>query len=322
MSTERKNLISVIVPVYNNENYIEECLDSIINQTYKNIEIIIINDGSTDTSMNKCLNFCKMDNRLKVFSKNNEGVSIARNTALRYANGEYITFIDADDKYFPDTLERMLNAIKENNSDIAICAYTVEESSKRNKDSIYKNISNHIEYIQELLLNQNVKGFVWNKLYKRKFFENINFPSDLSVCEDLYVNCLIAEKYKPKVVIFDEQLYFYRNNEKSVTRSILKLFSDQGFIYDKAFTRIKEIFTKENTKINNYIDQAFFNIVIDTSFILFQNKLNSKYYTSVLKNILKKYNIGLKSNRKKFIKYLLFNISPKILYFLWNITRS
>lgn len=315
-------LISIIIPVYNNENYINECLTSVINQTYKNIEIIIVNDGSTDRSKDKCLHFCKNDKRIIFIEKDNEGVSVARNTALTYATGEYITFLDADDKYCPYALERMLNVIRERNSDIAICSFTVEDSVCLTEQVTYKCISNYSEYIQDLLFNQNVKGFVWNKLYKRDLFCDIKFPTNLIVCEDLYVNCLIAKKFHPNVVIFDEQLYYYRDNKDSVTRNILKLFNNHKFVYDIAYDQIKDLFVHDIDLINVYINQSFLNIVIYTSFALFQNKLISSDYNKILKNTLKNYSKGITKDKKLYIKYCLFHISPRILYYLHQLNQK
>lgn len=116
-------LISVIIPVYNAEKYLEQCLNSIKNQTYKNFEVIIVNDGSKDNTDSICKKFAQSDSRFRYFSKENGGVSSARNFGLDNANGHYITFIDGDDWVEHNHLEILIKSITENNSDIAICSY-------------------------------------------------------------------------------------------------------------------------------------------------------------------------------------------------------
>ena len=117
----KQDLISVIVPVYNVENYLKRCLDSIINQTYQNIEIILIDDGSTDNSGNLCEDYKKIDNRIKVVHKTNGGLSDARNTGIKKAKGKYITFVDSDDYVEYDYVEYLYNLIKKYDTNISFC---------------------------------------------------------------------------------------------------------------------------------------------------------------------------------------------------------
>ena len=116
-------LISVVVPIYKVEEYLQRCVDSIINQTYKNLEIILVDDGSPDSCPKMCDNFAKQDKRIKVIHKINAGVSEARNTGLEYATGDYVGFIDSDDYIHPTMYEKLLNGIKKENSDICMCRF-------------------------------------------------------------------------------------------------------------------------------------------------------------------------------------------------------
>ena len=162
-------LISIIVPVYNVESYLKKCLESIINQTYKNIEIILIDDGSTDSSGKICDDYANKDKRIKVIHKQNGGVSDARNTALDICRGDYIGFIDSDDYIELDMYETLLKFLLNNNLDVAMCSsYTV-----KNKQLIRcKNFKPYIltgkeAIINDLLINK-YKGspiVVWNKFY-------------------------------------------------------------------------------------------------------------------------------------------------------------
>lgn len=312
-------IVSIIIPVYNNEKYIQECLSSVLCQTFKNIEVIVIDDGSTDRTLDICQKMSEADKRIKVFNKRNEGVSMARNAALKHISGDYIMFLDSDDKYFSNTVENMLNTIKKYNADIAICSFTEDLNYINNSKIVFNCINNNQNYINHLLFNPEVKGFVWNKIYKKNLFSNVNFPNELNVCEDLYLNCLIAKKYNPKVVVFNEKLYFYRNNQDSATRNISNLFKHDYFSYDSAYSKIKLLFESDHKNILNSIDQAMFYIIQDTYYIVHQQKNNYNQYTHILKMVSKKYNSGLKDNKKLYFKYLLFNICPNCLFYLINI---
>ena len=118
-----EDLISIIVPVYNVEKYLEQCLESLLNQTYKNIEIIVVNDGSTDQSLDILNKYSFKDNRIKLYSQKNQGISAARNTALEHINGKYIMFVDSDDWIEINTCETALHELKKNDSDIVMWAY-------------------------------------------------------------------------------------------------------------------------------------------------------------------------------------------------------
>ena len=115
------SLISIIVPVYNTSQYLPKCINSITNQTYKNLEIFLVDDGSTDGSLDICYDFEKQDSRIRVLTKVNGGQGSARNMALDIATGDYISFVDSDDYLGPDAYEKMLNAMKESNADLAVC---------------------------------------------------------------------------------------------------------------------------------------------------------------------------------------------------------
>ena len=118
-----EDLISIIVPVYNVEKYLEQCLESLLNQTYKNIEIIVVNDGSTDQSLDILKKYSFKDNRIKLYSQKNQGISAARNTALEHINGKYVMFVDSDDWIEINTCEIALHEMKKNDSDIVMWAY-------------------------------------------------------------------------------------------------------------------------------------------------------------------------------------------------------
>ena len=172
-------MISVIVPIYNAEQYLSTCVESICGQTYHDLEIILVNDGSTDRSLDICNDLAQKDRRIQVIHKQNSGPSESRNMGLDIAKGEYIAFVDSDDCMHPRMLEILLNALIDTGSDIAMCDFQyadnqhVKLQERENSDiKIYKE-----DEMFELLWRENVKIVVqWNKLYKKKIFSDLRFP--------------------------------------------------------------------------------------------------------------------------------------------------
>lgn len=213
-------LISVIVPVYNVEQYINECINSIIDQNYKNLEIILVDDGSTDNSGKICDEYALKDLRIKVYHKKNGGLSDARNYGLQFTTGDYILFIDSDD--FLDL--NMINVLVENaivnEVDISICGF-----------SKYYGFNNIVR-CQSTLLNIKIEDLrrieylydfthygvgVWNKLFKKELFQSIIFPIG-KFSEDYFVMYKVF--YEAKSVFYTSQaLYFYRQRKNSITKS-------------------------------------------------------------------------------------------------------
>ncbi len=219
--------ISIIIPVYNVENYIRRCLDSIVNQTYQNIEIIIINDGSPDKCGTICDEYKELDSRIIVIHKKNEGVSVARNSGLLIASGDYVYFLDSDDYLTENTIEILYkNAIK-SNADITISNHIFfDENGFHWKRSNYKISSIDKKNFMDSSLRFKYffgKSFgvqVWNKLYKTSFIKenNVDFDRDLYIAEDFLFNFKLFT-HKPKICLINDYTYYYFQNTKSVTHS-------------------------------------------------------------------------------------------------------
>lgn len=171
-----KEKISVLVPVYNAEKYLKKCIESILNQTYKNIELIIVNDGSNDNSYNIIEEYKNKDNRIKAVHTENKGVSHARNTCLDNASGAFFAFVDSDDYIEEDYLEILYNNLKKYNADISMCnCKTIEEDSNQ---SHIKNfginkvlVMNNEEAVENLFYYNYIRHSPWEKLYRRDIFE-------------------------------------------------------------------------------------------------------------------------------------------------------
>ena len=224
-------MLSVIIPVYNVENYLRECLESVINQTLKDIEIICIDDGSTDNSLNILKEYSKKDKRIKIITKENGGQATARNLGIRQCQGDYIAFIDSDDFIEPTMLEKLYSKAKDNNLDIAMCKIaTYNNQTEEIKDNVwYYMLGVFRDFEKEIFSHKDTKEFTcniavtpYNKIYKTSLLKenNILFPEGL-IFEDekfFYDTYLRAKR----VSIVDEFLYYYRINRKGSTVNINK----------------------------------------------------------------------------------------------------
>ncbi len=171
-------LISVIIPIFNGQNHMQRCVDSVITQTYKNIEIVLINDGSTDSTPAICDSFAKMDSRVKVHHKENGGLSDARNVGIDISSGEYITFIDSDDFILPDYVEYLYSLITKFGAEMSICTHTVICRNGRRivyGDGTELSLSPQ-QTLKEILYHGRVDLSVWAKLYHRSLFEGVRYP--------------------------------------------------------------------------------------------------------------------------------------------------
>ena len=180
--------ISVIIPVFNVENYLRKTINSILNQTFRNFEIILINDGSTDSSGEICNEYANKFESIKVFHQKNAGLSAARNVGISKSKGNYICFLDSDDWYSNNALEEFVKLITDFKADIA--AISVFEIFDEHTDYISENkinVFNNSEAMIQLFKNAEVFGTACNKLYKREIFNNIRFPEGLS-WEDMYIS--------------------------------------------------------------------------------------------------------------------------------------
>lgn len=217
-----KGLISVIVPVYNVEQYLEKCVNSITNQTYRNLEIILVDDGSTDNSGKICDHLAKNDSRIKVIHKKNGGVAEARNFGIDVATGENISFIDSDDYINSKYFEILYKAMVANNAEIVICDYIKFEEDKEIKTSINENckIVSHDKYsIFSDYYNMGHKhekiAVPWGKVYKTKLFKNIRYPVGAKA-EDELTQYKIFDKSQ-KTIEIKEKLYYYLRRNASLS---------------------------------------------------------------------------------------------------------
>lgn len=210
--------ISVIIPVYNVEEYLRRCLDSVINQTYKNLEIICINDGSKDKSGNICDEYSDKDKRIIVIHKTNGGLSSARNEGLQICTGDYISFIDSDDWIEEDFYEFVIKNVAD--EDLMVFDYYIAKSNTEKEIKKYGNKICEINKEKCLidLSRAKLESHVWDKIYKSLIFKDMRFPENRNY-EDQAIMHLIIDKSK-KIKYFNESFYNYFQNPKSIVHTI------------------------------------------------------------------------------------------------------
>ena len=258
-------LLSVIVPCYNSGNYMDKCIASIVSQTYTNLEILLVNDGSTDQTGKKCDTWQERDTRIRAIHKQNEGPSFARRTGIEYMTGDYVAFVDSDDWIDTAMYAGMMEALLSTGSDIVHCDYChvyedgrIEASPlSQFKKSVDKpEVFERQEGVLMLLEGNVIQSFMWNKIFKKKLFESIVFPKDLFF-EDVYIMHYLMHNAE-KSVHLNEVYYFYYQRtgstcnpdtiEKTVQSNLYwamahydrYLFTARNPQYHKALQNVKE----------------------------------------------------------------------------------
>lgn len=317
----KKDLVSIIIPVYNAENYIEECLKSIISQTYSNIEIIIINDGSSDHSESICKKYNDIDNRIKLISIENKGVSDARNLGINNSKGKYLTFIDSDDIIAPDYIELL---IKDTDSNcLNICKYLTFSDTFTYDTTDYTTITiSKKEFIN--LYEMKLFNTPCCKLYNKKIINdnNILFDTKLSIGEDLLFNLKYYDKIN-EVKVIDKKLYFYRYHGAGTLST--KYTKDMKKIQFMLINELDNFFIeiKPNKNLNKLIMERITTII--------ENEFNNKnvgflkrYFNSIkilnnkeIQNKISKYHRGY-SNVYYILLKMRFFITYKVFYKILN----
>lgn len=243
-------MITVIVPIYNTEKYLRRCLDSITNQTYKNLEIILVDDGSNDNSLSICKEYKLKDDRIKILTQVNKGQGAARNYGLEICNGEYISFIDSDDYIDEYMYEKMLSKIKEYNVDMAICGYYrdygffMKKQPVPDKNKVYDNL----ELIKSYINTPYITSSVCNKLYKKEIWENERFPT-IRAREDIGILYKVLANIKSAIHI-GECSYIQYVRPGSTER---KKFSEDKLTSIKISEKIIEYINNIYPELHKYV---------------------------------------------------------------------
>ncbi len=303
-------LISIIVPVYKVEKYLSKCLDSIISQTYKNLEIILVDDGSPDSSGKICDEYAIKDQRIQVIHKENGGVATARNCALDIAKGEYIGFVDSDDWIEPDMYEFLINNIKKYNADISMCGETIYENGEI---SVNKADGSVVEMDCNMAKKETViggsMGLIWNKIYKKSVVENVRFSPEYGCSEDLlFVYQCVANS--SKILLDNQSKYSYFRREGGITKGE---FGYGAFGVVDVMKKMLE--AERGTEIYPYCVKG----VVDATYTVLSGVITSgkcqDRFDQLIAEILKYRKDIFTSNlfeMKDRIKCILITISPKL----------
>ncbi len=334
--------VSIIVPVYNTSNFLEKCMDSIIKQTLKEIEIIVINDGSTDNSLDICKAYAAKDCRVVLIDQENRGLSATRNKGVQAAKGEYVGFVDSDDWIEADMFEKMYLQAKESEAEVCLCNYKVnymEESVPVALD-IEKDVMENNEIFSDIVINligpkdlnsnnKNIMACVWRMIIKKELLEknNIIFLEDITFMEDILYSLEVYSKCN-KVCINRGYFYNYMLNTNSITMGYKENCKELSI---KVYTAMKNILERDYdySILENRMDIRYFNMLL-SSIINEVRKNNPKTLLTKIKNInsicndanLKRilYKLELKSyNFKK--RAVLFAMKHRAGFYLYTYYR-
>lgn len=268
--------VSIIVPVYNAENFIKEAIESILNQSYGDFELILINDGSTDNSLEICEDYAKKDERIRIINNSNHGVSYSRNCGIKISTGKYLSFIDADDIISNNFLEKLIYIIEEYNADCVSCQlknfYGKNIQVLQNKKNKIQVFSADFSYGMFTLYG----GFLANKLYKSELIKNNNLflRDDIYICEDMFFNILYFSKCK-KICFLKEELYFYRQYK---TSSYNNFYSIKWFSILDAYEKIYGL--------NLFNKKEYNEFMYNYKLILLEAKYRLKYISNTEKELI------------------------------------
>lgn len=321
-----RELISIILPIYRVENYLALCIESLIAQSYKNIEIILVDDGSPDNCPKICDQYSLKDSRIKVLHKRNGGVSSARNAGLRASRGVYVYFMDPDDLVSPRFLEYMYQAIVTEKCDVSICTFTSDEQEFQRvcsgNFSYEKSIIGKRELLERIVFSTDIAGYTWNKLFKRTLIGDLLFDESVHMNEDQLFALQYASRVE-KAALIQGSLYYYRIVESSAMNQKWNDRKASAFI---TYWKIMELLRKSdfsNQKIRSYAGEHavylainFFTIVHEVSDKLYWSEKLTQIYAQLTAYGKPKYT-SYKKRIKAFPYVLWFRIFHK-----WKIGRT
>ncbi len=314
-------LISVIIPVYNVEKYLRRCLDSVIVQTYRNLEIICVDDGSVDESGKICDQYAVRDARIKVIHQENQGLSAARNRGLDAADGEYIAFVDSDDYILEDMYKKMLDKLLNYNVDLCVCQWQYEFSDgrqvvkRKNIDPTIYGRKASLEFARFLYRGNYENGVVvaaWNKLYRRALLDKIRFEGRIHE-DEAFCGRIMAKNIS--VYVMEEQFYVYAQNGDSLTN---KPFSANKFFFLDVLAERRELF-KSDAFIRQETELLYCNMYIEYCLRARKDGVavsHPERYRQIFRKMFSSLRREGKANIKFRLRMMLFSFSPSLYRFI------
>lgn len=314
--------VSVIVPIHNAEEYLVFCINSILAQTHSKLELILVDDGSTDGSIDICKG--QSDKRVMVFTQENKGVSSARNLGMQHASGDYITFIDADDWIMPDMLERLLQFAVTTASEIACCEYvscTEHIAQKKKSDKIEVKCYDRLSFIREKLLGGDTR--CWSKLYNRKLVQNIQFPEDISIGEDLLFLVGLLSGLNQVVYMTYKGYCYFNNGNGAMLEQFKPSYMDQITCWKITKEKMQSIVPEIDDQIGGKLLMAIMLVIGKLSKV--KDKRNIDEYLIKCKQELKEacriYGAKRYVDKGYRTKIVVFRVFPKLyltMYGIWK----
>ena len=310
--------LSVIVPIYNAEEFLNRCINSILQQIYQNLEIILVNDGSTDNSLKICQMYKSKDDRIVVINKNNAGVSAARKDALQIATGDFITFVDSDDYIDSNMYKNLMRTMAEGDFDIIESGYTLVDENEEVicvRKLVNEQRTGKSNCLEGYLSNRNADTFLWNKIYRRTLFNGLDLP-EYRYSEDHLWNVLLFSRCNKSITVSSVYYTYYKNMGGACNSNKYWAKLDGIFAGVEALTYLEKNFPQFGYWGIIYIlDYARFLYMIDRELQVDEHRLYkelSKYYRRYFD-----INAVLKSkDKRKLPGYLLFFLSPSIYAYL------
>lgn len=311
-------IISVIIPAYNSEKYIDRCIESLVNQTINDYELLIINDGSTDSTLGICKKLSSKYRNIRVLNQNNKGVSEARNYGMVNAIGDFIAFVDSDDFVEPNYLETLLHGIQKNNADLSAVTYTHESVSCKNTMPFYdKKLVNTEDALNLIACDIRYAGYLWNKLFRKDILTkySIKFDSHIKIWEDMLF-CIEYTDHINKAFFIDAPLYHYIDRPGSAVNNSLiwKHYTQLSAI--ESIKRISEKYPKESPfvqRVNFLWADQYITAFTDRKYL--QN-MNKKEATRILTEIgSMKVRLGFNHQ----LRFWLYKIVP---FKIWKLFSS
>lgn len=307
-------LITVIVPIYNCENYIDKCIRSILNQTYTNIELILVNDGSTDSSLNICYQYAQSDQRIQIIDKKNEGPAAARNTGISRAAGEYISFVDSDDYVDTFYLEYLFSLMENYEADITSCGFVEENQDLTKRYPIELFERECFNFSEEYSSHTHLPFVCWHMLFNTKLLKQncILFDETIYVMEDFLFN--IHSFLESKKMVVDSKILYHRiiRNDSITQKKMSQSYFNKWYTQIYALREIVELTKTYPNMRADFIYKESYNVAqmlqcIERNNIKESEKLS--YLRIILKENFRWENLKQYTLRKKFY-FILFSIAP------------